>query len=349
MIERRSVPDHTVVTGGAGWLGQALVSRLASAGSGDARRGLRVLVHEEEDRRAVKDLAPDALVVVGDVTRARDLSALFAGTAGGAVDVVHTAGVIHPRRWSDFEAVNACGTRNVLEAAALAGVRRFVHVSSNSPFGTNPDVGDTFRNDEPYDPYYGYGHSKMRAELHVRDAVGRGLDAVMVRPPWFYGPFQPARQTTFFTMIRKGRFPVIGSGAQRRSMVYIDNLVDGVLAAELVPTPPGRGWWIADERPYPLGEIVATVGRALRDEGYEVEGNRARMPALVGKLAEAGDRGLQRIGRYHQALHVLGELDKTIAVDISGARAELGYEPRVELYEGMRLSIRWCKAKGIAL
>ncbi len=348
-MELRNVPDHTVITGGAGWLGRALVSRLSAQGSTDARQGLRVLVHDDEDRRAVIALAPEAGVVVGDVTRPADLAALFAGTDDGAVDVVHTAGVIHPHRWSDFEAVNAGGTRNVLTAAAQVGARRLVHVSSNSPFGTNPDVGDTFRNDEPYDPYYGYGASKMQAELHLLDAVERGLDAVMVRPPWFYGPFQPARQTAFFTMIRRGRFPVIGSGAQRRSMVYIDNLVDGVLLAELVPTPPGRGWWIADERPYPLGEIVTTVGRALRDEGYEVKRNRARAPALVGTLAEVADRGLQRLGRYHQAIHVLGEMDKTIAVDIAAARAELGYEPRVSLYDGMRTSIRWCRDQGIAL
>lgn len=345
------MPDHTVITGGAGWLGRALVSRLGGSGSEQARPGLRVLVRDESDRQVVMALAPESgvVVVVGDVTRPADLTSLFEGTGGGVVDVVHTAGVIHPDRWSDFEAVNAEGTRNVLAAAEQAGARRLVHISSNSPFGTNPDVADTFRNDEPYDPYYGYGASKMHAELHVREAVERGLDAVMVRPPWFYGPFQPQRQTTFFTMIRKGRFPVIGSGAQRRSMVYIDNLVDGVLLAEMMVTPAGRGWWIADERPYSLNEIVATVGQALRDEGYEVTDNRVRVPALAGRLAEAADRGLQRIGRYHQGVHVLGEMDKTIAVDISAGRAELGYEPRVSLYDGMRESIRWCRAKGITL
>jgi len=74
-----------------------------------------------------------------------------------------------------------------------------------------------------------------------------------------------------------------------------------------------------------------------------------KVPALFGMLAEAADRGLQRVGRYHQAIHVLGEMDKTIAVDISAARAELGYEPRVSLYDGMRESIRWCRAQGISL
>ena len=94
-----------------------------------------------------------------------------------------------------------------------------------------------FRNDEPYDPYLGYGRSKMLAELRLLDEVANGLDAVIVRPPWFYGPHQPARQTRFFTMVRKGRFPVVGDGRQRRSMVYVDDLVDGIVRAELVECP----------------------------------------------------------------------------------------------------------------
>jgi nucleoside-diphosphate-sugar epimerase len=222
-------------------------------------------------------------------------------------------------------------------------------VSSNSPFGTNPSRSDTFRNDEPYHPYLGYGQSKMLGELRVLDAVERGLNAVIVRPPWFYGPHQPARQTTFFTLVRTGRFPVLGDGGQRRSMSYIDNLVQGIVLAELVPTEPGRGWWIADARPYTVSEIVDTVGAALRDEGYEVRPNRFRLPDVAGTIAERIDGTLQRTGRYHQQFHVLGEMNKTIAVDVSAARRDLGYEPEIELYEGMRRSIRWCRDQGIEL
>jgi nucleoside-diphosphate-sugar epimerase len=286
--------------------------------------------------------------VVGDVRRPDGLDALFADLTE-PFDVVHTAGVIHPARVDDFEEVNARGTANVMAAALAYGARRVVHVSSNSPFGTNPHTDDVFRNDEPYDPYYGYGRSKMQAELRVLDAVARGLDAVIVRPPWFYGPFQPQRQTTFFRMIRNGRFPVIAGGGQRRSMVYIDNLVHGVVAAELTPTPAGRGWWIADARPYTVDEIVTTVGRALEEEGFDVTPNRLRLPALAGHLAERADALIQRTGRYLQAVHVLGEMDKTIACDISAAREELGYQPDIELEEGMRRSIRWCVEQGVEL
>jgi nucleoside-diphosphate-sugar epimerase len=286
--------------------------------------------------------------VVGDVTDADSLEPLFVGLAG-TVDVIHTAGVIHPRRAAEFERINAGGTATTLDLARKHAVRRFVHVSSNSPFGSNSHSGDRFRNEEPYNPYYGYGRSKMNAELAVFDAVEAGLDAVIVRPPWFYGPHQPPRQTTFFKLVRTGRFPVIGAGDQMRSMVYVGNLVDGLVRAELVATPAGRGWWIADARPYAVTEIVETVGRALAAEGFDVAPNRMRLPALASRMAESADAVIQGNGRYHQQLHVLGEMGKNIACDISVARAELGYEPAVALEDGMRRSIRWCVDQGIEL
>jgi nucleoside-diphosphate-sugar epimerase len=342
----REPPDVTILTGAAGWLGRAVLDQLTNGPL--ARPGrIRALVTSADDRAVV---ATDGRVdpIVGDIRRPAGLRDLFAGLTG-TVDVIHTAGVIHPSRTSDFTEVNARGTHNVARAALSHGVRRMVHVSSNSPFGTNAHRADTFRNEEPYAPYLGYGRSKMQAELRVLDAVAAGLDAVIVRPPWFYGPFQPARQTTFFRMVRTGRFPVIGDGGQRRSMVHVANLVQGIVRAELTPTPPGRGWWIADAEPYTVTDIVATVGRALTAEGFEVVPNRTRLPALAGRLAERLDAAIQRTGRYVSQVHVLGEMDKTIACDIAVARAELGYEPSVALEDGMRESIRWCVAQGLQI
>jgi nucleoside-diphosphate-sugar epimerase len=224
-----------------------------------------------------------------------------------------------------------------------------VHVSSNSPFGTNPDRTDVFRNDEPYAPALGYGRSKMLAELRLLDEVAAGLDAVIVRPPWFYGPHQPARQTEFFTLVRRGRFPIVGDGRQRRSMVYVDDLVDGIVRAELIECSPGRGWWIADSRPYELNEIVTAVADALVAAGLDVAPRQLRVPAVVGRLAAAADAALQRRHRYVAQLHVLGELGTTIACDISVAQRELGYRPSVGLAEGMRRSVAWCLAQGLQL
>ncbi len=343
-------PATTIVTGASGWLGTGLVT--AFRGDGEYSRSGRVrgLVRPEESTKHL----PDGLEVVrGDVTDPASLDALFDGVTGpnaGHVDLIHTAGVIHPAASMDeFDAVNHIGTRNVMEAAKRHGVRRVVHVSSNSPFGTNGARNDRFGNDEPYHPYLGYGRSKMDGELAVLAAVEDGLNAVMVRPPWFYGPHQPARQTTFFTMVRKGRFPILGDGGQVRSMTYIDNLVQGIVRAELTDTEPGKGWWIADAEPYTVQEIVETVGDALRAEGFEVKPNSFRLPNLAGTVAEKIDTTAQKAGRYITQFHVLGEMNKNIAVDISAARTDLGYDPQVSLAEGMRNSIHWCIDQGIEL
>jgi len=344
MVERFAPPRTTVVTGASGWLGRALVHRLVND---TARSHLKLLAHTTAEAHALSSLG-DVEVVIGDIGRPDTSRRLLHGVDADC-DVIHAAGIIHPRITREFFEINANGTRHLVEAAAEHGVRRLVHVSSNSPFGTNPHVNDTFRAKEPYHPYYGYGRSKMQAELAVIEAVEHGLDATIVRPPWFYGPFQPPRQTTFFRLIRAGRFPVVGDGEQRRSMVYIDNLVDGVIAAELTPSAKGKAYWIADRRPYTVNEIVETVGRALVDEELDVKPAGLRLPALAGRTAELGDRIVQRLGRYQQQLHVLGEMNHTIACDISAATSGLGYDPQVELYEGMRASIRWCLAEGLEL
>ena len=330
------------MTGAAGWLGQNLVRALAADG-----RPVRCLVHEPADGPSLEVVAPSVEVVAGDVCDPSAVDRLFDGI--GDATVFHAASVIHPqRRTRELFDVNVGGTQLVLDRARRAGTGRFVHVSSNSPFGTNPSARDRFTEDSPFNPYLAYGRSKWEAEQLVQRASDRGdVPAVIIRPPWFYGPWQPPRQSRFFAAIRKGRFPLVGDGAQRRSMVYTGNLVHGLLRAEAAPAAVGKAYWIADAEPYELREILETVREALRLEGLEVaERAPLRVPALVGAAAEAADRVVQSRGRYVQAAHVLGELRHTIACDVSKAQADLGYDPSVGLLDGMRASIRWCLERG---
>ena len=349
--EVRATP--LLVTGAAGWLGRALCAEVGQNHEKYAISRLVVMVRSQQEKEVLagsfvssNDFA--VKYVLADITRPDEVATLF-DNLDEPFDVIHTAGIIHPKKISDLYAVNETGTRTVMQLAHERGAARVVHVSSNSPFGNNPHPEDLFRNSEPFNPYMAYGDSKMRGEIAVQENVDRGLDAVIVRPPWFYGPFQPARQTTFFSMVKSGRFPVFGSGNQRRSMVYIDNLTDGIMRARNWSGPAGRAWWIADARPYRVDEIVSTVGRALTDEGFSVKKNSLRIPNLIGNLAEVADGLVQKTGRYVQPVHVLGEMNKTIACDISDATADLGYRPNVDLYEGMRRSIRWCAEQGIEL
>ena len=348
-----SDPRTLVITGANGWLGRALLARVLSPTAGLEYQHVVAVARDYAEGRALQTYLPglgsrDVSLRFTDLAAPVEHDHLFSDIRG-EIDIVHTAGVIHPRRLRDFELVNSDGTRRLAAAARRAEVRRMVHVSSNSPFGVNALRTDRFRQVEPYQPYLEYGRTKMLGEMAVLEEVSRGLSANIIRPPWFYGPHQPARQTTFFSMVKSGRFPVFGDGGQNRSMVYVDNLVDGILGALHWTGSPGQGWWIADRNPYTVAEIVATVGRALTDEGHEVRPPSLRLPDIVGNLAELADRILQKSGRYVQQVHVLGEMNKTIACDISASVRDLGYDPQIDLYEGMRRSIRWCAENGIEL
>lgn len=335
------VSDQVVITGAGGWLGRNLVESVARE-----RGVVRVLVESADEASILALLGRAVEPVVGDVRHPGALEALFAGLAPGA-SVVHAAAVIHPqggvRQLFD---VNVGGTSLVIDHARRAGVGRLVHVSSNSPFGVNQRPDQRFDEASPYRPYLAYGASKQEAETLVRRAADRGdLDAVVVRPPWFYGPNQPERQSQWMRAVRRGRFPLVGSGKNQRSMVFTGNLVEGILCAE-ANAPTGGCYWIADAQPHTMVEVLATVREAFEAEGLPVSGGQPRLPRLAGVVAEQLDRGLQRLGRYSQALHVLGELKETIACDISLARAEIGYAPQTDLLDGMRQSIRWCLEHG---
>jgi nucleoside-diphosphate-sugar epimerase len=332
-----------VVTGASGWLGQNLVRTLARS-----RQRVRCLVPLAADAPPLELVSPTIETVTGDVRDPATVDRLFDGI-GPEAAVYHAAAVIHPRRAiRELFDVNVGGTQLMLDRARRAGATRFVHVSSNAPFGVNPGPADVFTEDSPYDPYMGYGRSKQEAEQLVKRSHDRGdLATVIVRAPWFYGPYQPPRQSRFFSAIRKGRFPLVGDGSQKRSMVYTANLVQGLLRAEVADKAPGSAYWVADAEPYELREILATVRRVLAAEGLSVSGpERMVLPRVAARAAEKADALLQGRGRYSQALHVLGELNHTIACDITRAREELGYEPTVGLEEGMRTSIRWCLEHG---
>lgn len=232
-----TLPPLALVTGAPGWLGTRLVETLLNGLpdvpvlAGPAARRVRCLVLRGSDTSDLKALGDRVELVEGDLSDTPSIEALFTGATGATL--FHAAGVIHPTRGVRqlFE-VNAEGTRRLVAAARLTGVRRMVHVSSNSPIGVNPRPDHVFDESSPYKPYMSYGKSKMIGEQLVREADGDGFETVVIRPPWFYGPGQPPRQALFFTMIKEGKAPLVGPGNNRRSMAYVDNICQGALLCE---------------------------------------------------------------------------------------------------------------------
>ncbi len=347
---------QVLVTGGSGWLGRGLIHALVNGlpdvtdlQKPDSRIAIRVLVLPGEDSEASKKMSDRITVVSGDVRSREDCRKFCEGCTDAVL--FHTAGIIHPKRVREFYEVNVDGTRNIIAAAIAAGVRRAVVVSSNSPCGCNPHSDHPFDEESPYHPYRHYGRSKMQMELDVREQQQAGrIETVIVRPPWFYGPFQPPRQTEFFRMIRDGKGPVVGGGENKRSMAYIDNLSQGLIRAATSERANGQTYWIADERPYSMNEILDTIEILLEKEfGQTCTHKRLRLPGLVSDTASIADATLQAMGFYHQKIHVLSEMNQTIACSVKKAKEELGYRPAIALEEGMRRSIRWCLDNGMTI
>jgi nucleoside-diphosphate-sugar epimerase len=143
-------------------------------------------------------------------------------------------------------------------------------------------------------------------------------------------------------MIRDGKAPIVGDGENRRSMAYVDNICHGLLLCEEVQEANGQTYWIADQRPYTMNEIVDTIERLLEAEfSQECVHKRMKLPGFMGDIAQLVDWSLQSIGTYQQKIHVLSEMNKSIACSVEKAKKELGYDPRISLEEGMRRSLRW--------
>jgi len=332
--------DKVLVSGSGGWLGRALVDELVALPS---KLHVRALLLNDSQRRELPALVEPML---GDICNPQDCIRFCSEFKGGIL--FHTAGVIHPRRVREFYEVNVEGTKNLLNAACAAGVRRAVVVSSNSVCGCNPHPDHLFDEKSPHHPYLNYGRSKMLMELAVREFQKNGLiETVIIRAPWFYGPYQPPRQTLFFKMIRDGNAPIVGDGNNLRSMAYLDNLTQGLILAAASATANGQVYWIADERPYSMNEIVDTVEKLLEKEfGQKCAHRRLRLPGMASDVAWLVDNLVQGAGFYHQKIHVLSEMNKTIACSIAKATADLGYKPLIALEDGMRRSLRWCFETG---
>lgn len=324
-----------LVTGAPGWLGTGLVGRL----------------HErDEDVRCLTlpgvDTSPldpfDVETVAADVT---DPGTLERCLDGDVEVVVHAAGIIHPSSLfgaSQFHAVNAAGTRNLLEAAAANAADRFVYVSSNAAQGFNASPAELMTEAMPCRPESDYGRSKFAAEQHVRRfGAERDLAFCIVRPCWYYGPRQPERMARLMRMIAGGHPVVFGDGTNLRSMTYVPSLVDALCRIlDSWSVAAGETYWIADERPYPTEYVYRTIADCL---GVADSLRPIYVPRPVSRVMEWADGALGRFGLYEQNVHVAGEMSRTIACDPSKAADELGWEPPTDLRTGMAEAVAWAR------
>jgi UDP-glucose 4-epimerase len=301
---------RVLVTGGGGFIGSNLVRALLE--HGDA---VRVLDNFSTGNRANLG-GVDVEVVEGELRSYERVHNAVRGT-----DVVFHLGALGsvPRSVQDpltSSAVNVEGTLNVLLAARDEGVRRVVFSSSSSVYGTRRDLPVT--EGTPPDPISPYGVAKLAAERYCVSfsRVYESFETVVLRYFNVFGPRQsPLSQYAaviplFVSALERGEpITVFGDGEQSRDFTYVDNVVDATLRAAEVAEANGRMFNVSAGRPATVNELADTIARIM-----ERDVERRFAPERPGDIRDSW-------------------------ADISAARDVLGYEPRVELEEGLRRTV----------
>ena len=312
-------PERVFVTGALGFIGRAVAERVR--GEGVEVRGVDVRAD------------PELQVVAGDIAE----PAGWQGHADGCDLVVHTAAAVSFRSGEPpFWRVNALGTRNVLDAAERAGARRFVHLSSITVFGWDFE-GQVDESHPVRANGLPYVDTKIAGEQIVLQCHAAGaLECTVVRPGDVYGPRSRPWTAIPVAELRRGRtvLPAMGRGVL--SMVYVDDLVAGIVAAT-APEGAGRVFILTDERPVETREFFGHYARMLGKRRVPVAPTRAvralaRVAGMVDRDTEVTPAAidyLARAGTY----------------SAQRARRVLGWEPKVSLEEGMELGEAWLRSE----
>lgn len=314
------------MTGATGCIGSHLVERLAADG-----HDVVAFVRSSSDTRLLRRLGVECRQV--ELTLREDVERAFEPFDR----VFHLAAAFRTEHADveEFRKVNVLATGHLLEAARQRGVGRFVHCSTVGVQGEIQDPPAT----EAYPPGPGdhYQETKLEGERLARKYMEEGLPGTVVRPVGVYGP-RDRRFLKLFQAIDRRRFVMFGDGETLYHMTYVDDLVDGFLLAATDPDALGEVFTIAGPSYTTLNELVSEVARAL---GRSVpRWQLPYRPVYVASLAcEAVCRRIGVDPPLFPRRVEFFELDR--AFDISKARRVLGYQPEVELPEGLARTAAW--------
>jgi nucleoside-diphosphate-sugar epimerase len=317
-----STTPQVLVTGAGGFIGAHLVRYLAA-------RDWRVRAFDVHPAPP-EVLGPNVDYRVQDICDSTQLAAALSG-----IDCVFNLASVHldvHASPAQFEAVNVSALERLVELCAAARVRRLVQVSSVGVYGhvASPPA----REDAPLNPTNDYERTKMAGEIAAERARLRtGMDVVVIRPSWVYGTGCP-RTRKLIGSLRKGRFFYIGSGRNLRHPVYVDDLLAAlVLAAQAGPEAAGGTfnvagpcWMTVEEMVGQFAEAIAVRPPTLhapRWLGLAVGWTAEQISGLVGAEPPVSRR-------------TLAFFENDNAFDIGAARRSLGFEPRVQLADGVR-------------
>jgi len=322
----------TLVTGATGFTGSNLCRRLVADGE-----TVTAWVRPSSDTSVLDGLGVTCNVVdicdTGQVAEhIEGFDTIYHLAAAFRVEHVDTG---------EFWRVNVDATRNLLQAAERSAIGRFVHCSTVGVQGNIDDPPAT--EDYRYAPGDHYQSSKMEGEILALKHVESGAPVSIVRPVGIYGPGD-RRFLKLFRPISRGRFVMIGSGDVLYHLTYIDDLVDGIVRAGRRPEAIGEVFTLAGARYTTLSELVVAIADAVgtRPPKY-------RLPYGPVYAASVVCEKLCRTVRVSPPLYPrrVEFFEKDRAFDISKARELLGYDPGVDLEDGLARTAAWYREQGL--
>jgi nucleoside-diphosphate-sugar epimerase len=303
-----------LVTGATGFIGQALCRHFAASG-----RSVRAAVRSAG--------APGATITVGDIGRATDWSQALAGIAC----VVHLAGWAHvPATGGEALAaarrVNVDGTRRLAEAAAANGVRRFVFLSSVKVNGEATRATPLTESDPPR-PEDAYGITKWEAEQALWQAAAKSsMEIVVLRAPLVYGAGVKGNFLRLADLVARGVPLPLASVRNRRSLLYLGNLVDAIGTCIASPRAAGKTYFVSDGEDVSTPVLLRAWGGAL--------GIPARLfPCPVALLELAATLLGRRVD--------IGKLIASLQIDASRIRDDLGWRAPYSFLAGLQETAQW--------
>ena len=326
---------RVLITGATGLLGGHLIRELRERG--EAIRAL-VLPVENTDRLVEQGVE----VVRGDVTDASTL-----GSAVKEIELIfHLAGMMGVwRPLAAYRLVNVTGSENLYQAAQQAGVRRFVHTSSHTVYGLGYGrfltEKDALRPDP--DPY-----SLTKAEgdrLLRRLMLSSQVETVILRPGTFFGPGDRLHFGRMAQKVKDGKGLILGRGDNALPFCYVTDIVQGFLLAAYHEHAPGNVYNITNDRPLTQVEMFNAIADAVG--GVRPRLHLPYLPIYYGSIV--AERVVAPLTRTKPVVTQLGAMmfgsDNRHSVE--KARRELGYEPKVDLREGIQLAAQWFNAGGM--
>ena len=317
-----------LVTGGNGFIGSHLVEALI-------RRGYRVrcLIRKTSNLQWLRGIQVE--FVYGDVTDASTLP-----DAVNRVDYVyHMAGVVETRDIEAFYQVNVRGTENLLQACAESSpnIKRFVLASSQSAAGPCKEATRLDEADTPH-PITHYGRSNLEAERVVLSYTDR-IPVTIIRPPAVYGP-RDTMILPYFKMVKMRIKPLLGVTHKKYvSLSYVCDLVRGFILAGESEASIGEIYFIGDEKVYSRTEVLDGIAEAL-----SVKAVRIHVPDFFVYVLVKLSPIIKLIVPSFATLS-MGKATELVQnywlCDISKAKRELGYESKVRLKQGLKITADW--------